>query len=224
MSKTETTPLNKDKATMSTTKEAPNNKSPDYPFLTGAMLAVLAVGFGLANGSIALAGDSQKEAFNSKIQALKATDLQWLYLALVVLGRTIGLLNFVPMVYKKGMAGNIRSNPFFFETNGDDDEAPTMVLYKQDGPHGMYNRANRSVQHMIENTGGFFAAIGPVGYVFPKQTCAMVVVFCAARVLHQRGYSSGYGGQAAGFMLSMLPILTLEGLALTVFLKGQEIY
>jgi len=209
---------------MSSTTAAPNDKTPNYPKLTGAMLAVLAVGFGLAYGSIAVVDDSQKETYNSKIQAIKATDLQWLYLALVVLGRTIGLLNFVPVVYKNGMAGNIRSNPFFFETVGDDDEAPTMVIYKQDGPHGMYNRTNRSVQHMIENAGGFFAAIGPVGYVFPKQTCAMVVIFCAARVLHQRGYSSGYGGHAAGFVFSMLPILTLEGLALTVFLKGQEIY
>jgi len=131
---------------MLTTTAAPNDKTPNYPKLTGPMLlAVLAVGFGLANGSIAVVDDSQKETYNSKIQAIKATDLQWLYLALVVLGRTIGLLNFVPVVYKNGMAGNIRSNPFFFETVGDDDEAPTMVLYKQDGPHGMYNRTNRSV-------------------------------------------------------------------------------
>jgi hypothetical protein len=220
MSKTETTPLKKEDTATTATTKAPN--PPDYPKLIGTMLAMLAVGFGLANGCIAVVGNSQKETYDSKIQAIKATDLQWLYLALVILGRTIGLLNFVPMGYKSGMTGNIRSNPFFFETV--DDDKKTMVLFKQDGAHGMYNRANRSVQHMIENTGGFFAAIGPVGYVFPKQTCALVVVFCSARILHQRGYSSGYGGQAAGFILSTLPSITMEGLALTVFLKGQEIY
>merc|ERR1711971_1217169 len=118
--------------------------------------------------------------------------------------------------YKKGLKGNIRSNPFFFETVSGDGNKAQLVLFKEEGFHGMYNRSNRSVQHMVETSGAFLAAIGPVGWIFPRQTFGLVVVFCAGRILHQKGYAKGYGGHGPGFGLSMLSLLTLEGLALLV--------
>merc|ERR1712070_243838 len=134
-----------------------------------------------------------------------------------LLGRTISMINFVPMVYKKGMKGSIRSNPFFFETA---DDSRTSVVYKNDGKEGMYNRSNRSIQHLVENSGPFFASVAPVGWVFPRQTLGIVVVFCVGRIVHQWGYAQGYGKQAPGFVLFLLSTLTLEGLALLAFLKG----
>jgi len=121
---------------MSTTTAAPNNKTPNYPKLTGPMLlAVLAVGFGLANGSIAVVDDSQKETYNSKIQAIKATDLQWLYLALVVLGRTIGLLNFVPVVYKNGIWRETSGpTPFSLKQSATTTKHPQWFFTSKMGP------------------------------------------------------------------------------------------
>jgi len=198
--------------------------SPNYPKVLAILTVMTTIGFGMAYASLSL--DKNSDLHATKIESIQSMDLQWLYLALVVLGKTILIINFVPMAYKKGIKGNTRSNPFFYEqVGGDDDEnnktEKPMIGYKEDGPIGMYNRSNRSVQHMVENSGGFFAAIGPVGWVFPKQTLAVVMAWSLARISHQKGYAGGYGKHALGFVLSMFCIQTMEGLALIAFLKGQ---
>lgn len=210
----ETTPLKK-----GSTAAAP--ASPNYPKLLVILSFMTAIGFGMAYASLKL--DKNAELHVEKINAIRSMDLQWLYLALVVLGKTILMINFVPTVYKNGLKGNIRSNPFFYEAKSSDDKKTEKPLigYKEDGPIGMYNRSNRSVQHMVENSGGFFAAIGPVGWVFPKQTLLVVTVWSLARIVHQKGYASGYGKHAPGFVFALLGIQTMEGLALIAFLKGQ---
>lgn len=214
----ETTPLKQ-----GSTTAAP---SPNYVKILVPLTLTMAIGFGIAYGSLFVDKSSQ-ELHAKKMETLKALDLQWLYLALLILGKTISLLNFVPVTYKKGLKGNIRSNPFFYEVkSGSNDEKKSkteekpMIAYKDDGPIGMYNRSNRSVQHMVENSGGFFAAIGPVGWLFPKQTLVLVSLFCIARIIHQQGYAKGYGSHALGFVLSMMSISTMEGLSLLAFLKG----
>lgn len=214
---TETTPLKK--GTTSTAVAGPS-----YSKILVALTVLTGIGFGVAYGSIAF--DSNAELHATKIQTIVGMDLQWLYLALFVLGKTILLINFVPTSYKSGLKGNIRSNPFFYETLQDNskntEESPsTMIGFKEDGPLGMYNRSNRSVQHMVENSGGFFAAIGPIGFLFPKQTLAAVCAFSAGRIIHQKGYANGYGSHALGFVFALLSIQTMEGLALIAFLKSQ---
>ena len=210
---TETTPLKKGAAPDSTA----NPNEPAYVKLTAIVLATLGIGTGLAYGSLFLDSDLAKEIRDKKLGMVEAMDLQWCYLALVVLGRTVALLNFVPTGYKNGLQGNIRSNPFFLQTTGDDTTQPQqMVLYREDGFHGKYNRANRSVHHMVETSGAFLAAVGPVGWLFPRQTFGAVLLFCAGRILHQKGYTQGYGQHALGFVLSLLGTLLVEGLALLV--------
>jgi len=191
---------------------------PNYVKLIGMVMMMLAIGTGMAMASVRF--DSNKSTCDTKIEGLQQADLQWLYLALVVLGRMIAIVNFVPMGYKNNLKGNIRSNPFFYNT---EDENKTLVLFKEDGSMGMYNRSNRSIQHMVENIGVLLASIGPVGYVFPKQTFGIVCVFSLGRILHQKGYSKGYGKHAIGFLLSTLSVLTIEGLSLIVFLKASKI-
>lgn len=214
----ETTPLKDDKnATASTstntneTTDAANPKEPNYLITTAILLAMLGVGTGAAYGSLFLDSDAGVAARAAKLSLVASMDLKWVYGSLILLGRTVALLNFVPTGYKNGMKGNARANPFFFETA---DAQKTVVLYREDGFHGRYNRSNRSLQHMVENSGAFFAAVGPVGWLFPRPTFAAVAVFCAGRVLHQRGYASGYGSHALGFVLALLALLTVEGLAL----------
>jgi hypothetical protein len=211
----ETKPLKEEKAAADNT--AAPVEGPNYVKLAVIMVVLLAIGTAIAYASL-LTGSS--EIVDSKIKIIRSMDLQWFYLALVLLGRTISMLNFVPVVYKSGMKGNIRSNPFFFETA---DASKTTVVYKDDGKEGMYNRSNRSIQHLVENSGAFFASVGPVGWVFPRQTLGVVAVFCVGRIVHQKGYAQGYGKHALGFLLALLSILTLEGLAFVAFLKGAEL-
>jgi len=205
---TETTPLKSDAP-----ESTANPSEPVYPKLAATLLAMLGVGTGLAYGSLFLDSEMGKGVRDSKLGLVEAMDLKWGYLSLVLLGRTVAMLNFVPTGYKNGLKGNIRSNPFFFQTA---DDNKSMVLYREDGFHGKYNRANRSVQHMVENSGAFFAAVGPVGWIFPRQTFGAVLLFCAGRILHQKGYTQGYGKHGIGFVLSLFGILTVEGLALLV--------
>ena len=215
MASTENTPLN---ASSTSDDASASAAGPNYLTLSAIVTLMLAIGTGLAFATLYV--DENKLTYESKILALKAQDLQWLYLALVVLGRMISIVNFAPTVYKSHLKGNIRSNPFFFQT---DDTKKTMVLFQEDGTNGMYNRSNRSVQHMVENFGAFLASIGPVGYIFPKQTFGVVTVFSLGRILHQKGYTKGYGSHALGFVLATLSILMVEGLALITFLKAEEI-
>ena len=193
-----------------------NPSEPAYVKLTAILLATLGVFTGLAYGSLFLDSDMAKEIREKKLKLVEAMDLKWCYLALVVLGRTVALVNFVPIGYKNGLKGNIRSNPFFFQTTGDTTQPKQMVLYREDDFHGKYNRANRSVHHMVETSGAFFAAVGPVGWLFPRQTFGAVLLFCAGRILHQKGYTQGYGQHGLGFVLSLLGTLLVEGLALLV--------
>lgn len=193
----------------------PDPKDPNYPALASRVLMMLGVGTALAYGSLFLDSEFDRGVRTSKLGMVQAMDLKWGYLALVVLNLTVTMVNFVPTGYKNGLKGNLRSNPFYFQTT---DDKQTMVVYKEDGFHGKYNRANRSVQHMVENFGAFLATVGPVGWVFPKQTFGVVSMFCAGRILHQKGYTEGYGKHAIGFVLSLMAILIVEGLALLVVL------
>lgn len=220
-STSEATPLKEEVDKKNDTQaEAVSNSIPsNYPKLVAIMSVILAIGTGLAF-ALNLVMNTNSSVYEEKITLLQSQDLQWLYLALVILGRTINFVNFVPTAYKKGLKGNIRSNPFFFQTN---DERKTLVVFQDEGTKGMYNRSNRSIQHMVENFGAFLASIGPVGYLFPKQVCILVATFGAGRILHQKGYTQGYGKHAIGFVLSLLAIVTMEGLAMLAFLKAEAL-
>jgi len=211
----ETAPLKNNEKDASASPTGPN-----YVKVAGMVSMMLAVGTSIAYYGVFR---RNRAFYEARIETLLGSngggDLHWLYLGLVILGRTVAVLNFSPVGYKKGLSGSIRVNPFFFETV----EGKELVLYKEDGKHGMYNRANRSLQHMVEMSGGFFASVAPVGFLYPKAVCGILAVFGAGRILHQNGYAKGYGKHAVGFILTMLSMLTLEGLALVTFLKGHGI-
>ena len=58
------------------------------------------------------------------------------------------------------------------------------------------------------------------GSVFPFPTFVCTCVFGVGRILHQVGYSSGYGNHGLGFMFAMLATLTMEGMCILVALAG----
>mmetsp|Transcript_56497 Transcript_56497/g.89717 ORF Transcript_56497/g.89717 Transcript_56497/m.89717 type:complete len:218 (-) Transcript_56497:169-822(-) len=139
--------------------------------------------------------------------------LGWTYLAIWLLSVLTFLLNFYPMVQKAklDLKGNIRANMMFFKAIG---TAGPMVALEEDGAIGAYNRANRSLFHFNEYLGSCVPCILASGLTFPFPVFVLTAVLFVGRVLHQVGYSFAYGGHAKGFGLSMIAMVSLEGLTL----------
>mmetsp|Transcript_15846 Transcript_15846/g.18238 ORF Transcript_15846/g.18238 Transcript_15846/m.18238 type:complete len:221 (-) Transcript_15846:14-676(-) len=194
---------------------------PNVPLLAGILLIPLALGTALA---FALRTIDNANSYRETITSLVSADKHWTYLAVVVFGRTLTFLNLFPTGFKSHLKGNLRSNPFFYtvrDCTGEKDDNDTIVSFIEDGDIGKYNRANRSIHHMVENFGAFLIGTVLVGDVFPKSVFVLVCIFSLGRVLHQVGYTTRYGGHAAGFLLSIvLANSMMEGFCLLIFLDG----
>ena len=194
-------------------------------FVLRPLLVGLLVAFALYNF-----GDTNR--YDKEIQSIAADNTIWLYLALVIFCRTITFLNGYPLVvFKKNMKGNIRVNQFIYrqihtveemrEAHRDTKE-DTVVILDEFGSTGKYNRANRSVHHMVENFGGFVASVYAISGIFPIATFSMICLFCVGRVMHQIGYEKyGFGGHHLGFLLSKTAACIVEGLILIVVFKAM---
>lgn len=199
------------------------NVAKSLVFMNGFCCLVLALGTGIAFTTFKLGAT---EVYAAKMSKIAADDSYWSFAALVVIAYGIRLVNMLPMMYKeKVMKGalrdeigaNMRSNPFIYKVVGDNS---ATVLFANDGVTGNYNRANRSLTHMIENFGSVLAGITMTGSVFPFPTFVCACAFSVGRVMHQVGYSSGYGKHGLGFMVSTLATAALEGMAVLVVLAG----
>ncbi|KAJ8605659.1 hypothetical protein CTAYLR_000170 [Chrysophaeum taylorii] len=192
-------------------KEPKTDIKPVVIFATVPLL----LGVGIAS-AIYKFGATDK--YDAKIQSLKAADLQWTFLALVVLGRCIVVVNLLPIVWKQRImtvdAGNVRSNPFIYKA-GD-----KTVLFANDGDIGAYNRANRSLQHMCENYGIVLASLFAASQVFAFPVFVLTCVFALGRILHLVGYTKGYGKHAPGFMLATFATNALEGMLVVAAMKA----
>ena len=187
------------------------------------LLMPLLIGTGVA---LAIHNFGDTDAYLSKISSIAENETVWLYLGLVVFGRTVTWLNIYPTAkFKNGMKGNIRANPFIYKVlslTGKDAEAykDLVVVYDEDGSNGKYNRANRSVQHMTENFGLLIASLYAVGIVYPFPTFILICVFCVGRIMHQIGYTNKYGSHGAGFGLAMLAASIVEGLCVVIAMNA----
>jgi len=192
------------------------------PFILVVIVHVaLLIGTALAYGLVKL---DSADKYRVKMTEISGDDRHWLFLAVVVFGRMIAYVNFFPAGYKNHMKGNLRSNPFIYTIRGGaKDNEDNIVSFEEEGDIGKYNRANRSIHHMIENYGSFLVGFVLAGNVFPKSVFSLVCIFSLGRIAHQAGYTQGYGKHAIGFLLSTLSIVTLEGLCLFVFLNGYGI-
>lgn len=184
------------------------------------MLLPLAVGIGLAYGIYFIS----KADYDPRLEAIAADSGKfWLYLAPVIFGRTSTFINMYPAVRWKsqlGLQGNIRANMYIFKQIGDSAPANAVVL-ETEGDVGSYNRANRSLHHMVENFGLLLMATYMCGQVFPVAVLILVALFCVGRIVHQIGYTKGYGGHGMGFLLSnMIALPLIEGLCFVIFLQS----
>ena len=198
--------------------EESKNKSYKFVFILTVIPAVIGLAIAFAIYSF---GSTTK--FDARIESIVQNDLHWVFAAITVLGRCVALINAYPMVFKslimKGNSGNLRSNPFIYKAIGKQ-PADNVVILDGEGDVGAYNRANRSLHHMVENFAVVLAGLFAAGQIFPFPVFVCVCVFAAGRSLHQIGYTSGYGGHGAGFAISTLATVTIEGLCTLVALKG----
>jgi len=185
----------------------------------------LALGVGIA---YAIVKNGSGSTYSKRIAEIVAAEQHWAYAAAALIAATVRWLNIYPSIHKSqimGMRGsesigpNLRSNPFIYKAVGEG-AAPNAVIFENSGPTGSYNRANRSLHHMVENMASVLVSLALSGHLFPFPSFVCVAVWCAGRLLHQVGYTYGYGGHGLGFAISMLAQVSLEGLVALVALVG----
>ena len=165
--------------------------------------------------------------YDAKLAIVTEAEMYWVYLGAFVISRMVGFVNTYPMIFKsrvmRGKSGNLRANMYIFKLIGEQSSKPNAVVLDEDGDAGVYNRANRSMHHMVENSPALGCVLVLSGFVFPFPACVLACAFALGRVVHQVGYTSGYGAHAPGFMLSMLAMEGLCGQTLLVALKGLSV-
>ena len=160
-------------------------KSVFYPIvstLIGTGIAFLIYRFG------------SKDKYDAKIQAAKAFDASWLILALIIFSFVVNWLNMYPMRFKERFmggysAGNLRANPLIYQfATMRADESPVVILSDKEEV-GSYNRANRSLHHLLETGIPFIMSTVVTFYLLPFPTFVILLLFCIGRILHQMGYA-----------------------------------
>mmetsp|Transcript_50446 Transcript_50446/g.113444 ORF Transcript_50446/g.113444 Transcript_50446/m.113444 type:complete len:230 (-) Transcript_50446:73-762(-) len=165
------------------------------------------------------------DAYKKKAETLAAQDLGYLYFGIWALSVSISWVNGFPIYYKdqimKFGSGNLRANMLVYKVNHPDPntKSPYVVL-EEGGSVGRYNRANRSLHHMVENSIGMAVIALLAGFVFPFPEMVLVLIFSLGRILHQLGYAQGYGKHAPGFVLAVVSHMTSEGLVLIAALMA----
>ncbi|CAK4084688.1 unnamed protein product [Aphanomyces euteiches] len=206
-----------------TLTDAEKTKNNSLPILLLCWPLPLAIGTAIASVVYMLGETATVE---KRMQPFVENDLHWAALALVVLGNTITFVNGYPLMYKNQVMrrnlNNLRSNPSIYKAIGKYAIDNAIVL-NDEGAIGAYNRANRSLHHMIENNGMLVAGLALASQVFAVPVFVTVCVFGVGRILHQVGYTSGYGGHSLGYILSMAAVATIQGFLFLIGLKGLNV-
>ena len=133
--------------------------------LIGFCTIPLAIGVAIACGIYKYGNTA---AHDKKMAPIFADDMHWIYLSVVVFGRLVAMVNIYPMTWKAKImrmkSGNLRSNMFIYKQVGDKAVDNAIVL-EDVGDVGGYNRANRSLHHMVENFGVFVVGLALAGAV-----------------------------------------------------------
>lgn len=197
-----------------------------YKFAYILPIATSAIGLGITFG-INYYGDSA--SFAKKIAAVKALDGHWIYASAFLFSKLTQVLNNIPMRFKDKImtmkSGNLRANMLFFKSLGGNKADEALIGLESEGAVGEYNRANRSLHHFVESSLGFVMSFTLAAYVFPKESLAVMATFCVGRIMHQIGYTTGYGSHGVGFSLSnLLSGATIDGMNLFVVGKSFGIF
>ena len=89
-----------------------------------------------------------------------------------------------------------------------------------EGDVGSYNRANRSLHHLLETSIPFLMSTVITFYLLPFPTFVLLLLFCVGRMMHQMGYAKGgWGGHIGGFLMVRIVQAIELGLLIVVYAK-----
>ncbi|OQS06920.1 hypothetical protein THRCLA_20257 [Thraustotheca clavata] len=201
----------------------PTNTAKKPQNYAAAILICITFIFGVATAYYGVYTRGPMTKYNQRIEKLLHDDLHWACASIVIFGRIVAFVNAYPMAHKARVvlphSGNLRANLFFYHQIGKNASSSIVALI-EDGAIGAYNRANRSLHHMIENYGALLAGLTLGCQVFPFQVFLLVCAYGFGRLLHQIGYTRGFGYHAPGYIISTLALSTLEGLHFLIAIKG----
>lgn len=155
------------------------------------------IGCGIAYLIYSLAGQEADVRMKNLNKLLMFNgELGYLYLAAGSFSLLVTLQNYLPMLFKSqvmpGNAANLRSNMMIYKVNSKP-KLPYVVL-EEEGHVGRYNRANRALNHFVENTPSFALCVLMAGLIFPTGVFVLVVAYAIARIWYQYAYATGgYG-------------------------------
>ena len=118
-------------------------------------------------------------------------------------------------------AGNLRANPLIYQfATMRADESPVVILSDKVNEVGSYNRANRSLHHLLETGIPFIMSTVVTFYLLPFPTFVILLLFCIGRIFHQMGYAGkGWGGHIWGFLIVRIVQAVELGLLIVVYAK-----
>lgn len=182
---------------------------------------VISAGIGLLIAFLIYAVN--RDVYNAKFEQIAYAGYAYAYLSAYIFARMVHWLNMYPLFHKsavmRGDSGNLRANMLIYRQIGEGAH-PGAIVLAEDGELGAYNRANRSLTHFVENSTGVALAVVLCSYPFALPTFISLCVFALGRIVHQIGYTNGYGSHAIGFLLSFLSLETLNGLLLLTAIKA----
>ena len=200
-------------------KEKQSKGSKMIPIFMGVFIGI---GYGIAS---AIHSFGSTDKYQTRIDAIKAWDLQWAYLSAFIWTILVVFLNLYPMQFKSKImfsnSGNLRSNMHIYKLAAEGSSESAVVL-NNDGDIGCYNRGNRSIYHFLENSQPALIGLVLNSLVYPFPVFVTVCFFAVGRILYTIGYSTkGYGAHAPGFILDRFATFTLVGQFLLIFFKAQ---
>ncbi|RHY00157.1 hypothetical protein DYB25_003530 [Aphanomyces astaci] len=198
----------------------PSESGPKYGPLLILTVAPLVVGVVVAH-VVYTQGDKSAYDLRMLTAALNA-DMLWTCLAVVVLGRVVAFANCYPLAVKGCFLTKddrqLWANSFLLTEIGPNC-AKNVVVMDSEGDVGMYNRANRALQDMVQTCGVVLAALFLASTVFAFPAFAVSLAFCWGWVVHVVSFAMNYDSHGLGYLLATLAAATLEGMVALMALK-----
>ena len=141
--------------------------------------------------------------------------MQWVFLTAFVFGITVWIMNFYPGQYKGRILapGNTWANNFIYHLAAKNTKEKSVVLLREDGDFGKYNRAHRTLYHFLENCLPVVFALPFALFIYAFPAFVTGTIYCVARLIYQHGYTAyGFKGRVPGFFIERLSMTTITGL------------
>ena len=160
-------------------------------------------------------GETATATIDAKLDVVSTNDMGWLYFGLFLV-RVLQL----PLGLAAGVARReAKISPpdqQVYVVKGAEGSRLGYVLMENDGPIGRFNRAQRGYMNYHEYFPTICFHFIAASFVFPKQSCACMVLYGIAAILNAEGYARDVNSRLNGFLFAIPVIATLQGMILFV--------